>query len=350
MMKKFLSILTFALLIIVGVRCSDDDDDNKGNVTQDVPKHYTITFVTYWENEPKHSVEFKEGDNIRFESLVRSGFEFKGWSDTENGNPINTSNVKATSDKTYYALWAKTYKVLFYVDDVIDATWTIEEGKPFDISNIKPQKSERKNSVFLGWSESQNSDNLVSSITIEKDSTSLYAVWEKVVFNISFDLCGGAGTNIPSPIEVKKGEYLYLNMLPLQNGFSYGVYSFGGWSKTKNGNIIDESFKPEDDMVLYAVWKNNGNVKPKTDDKYFSVCFKYNDGTDNKEIKSIESGKSLTNTDFPIVTRDKYILKGWAESSYGEPINSITILYDVTLYAIWDRIKPKIRNYHPIHD
>ena len=118
--------------------------------------------------------------------------------------------------------------------------------------------------LFVGWSFDNTPTNLVEKFVVESDTT-IYCVWEQNIFHITFDLNGANGTT-PSEIKIKKGDYVNYNSLPTNNGFSYGVYTFEGWSETKNGKVITSDFKPEKDVVLYAVWSHNGQVKDKTDD------------------------------------------------------------------------------------
>ena len=295
----------------------------------DKDKYYTITLDCGEEESPRVN-EYKEDSNIYFPNLVKDGYVFKGWAEIENGNPIETKNVKATSDKTYYAIWARKC-IIEYYDDISLGTQKYEIGTVVPLTFIPPHDKPDK---LIGWSL-EKGGKICKEITIEEDIR-VYAVWEKYEYLISFDINGGSG-DTPNSIHVKNGDYLSYSNLPSQSGFSCGVNSFEGWSKQQNGNnIITSNFKPDDDMVLYAVWKNNGQVKPKNHDDEIKVYFNHNDGTSIQDTKTYVKKQTLTNSDFPVITRNRYVLKGWAVTSSGTPINSITLNNDTTIYAIWN--------------
>lgn len=196
---------------------------------------------------------------------------FLGWSTTKDGEPIFTSlTFDITSDVKpdikYYAVWGKVYDV--FLDDLYSYSknriFTVREGSMLNLSDIFPLADLQPYYVFKGWSTDGREEHIISEILVDKADIVLYAVWEQKIFRIYFDLNGGTGIELPK-IEVKKGDYLSYSSLPT-SGFSYGVYTFEGWSETKNGKVITSDFKPDKDMTLYAVWSHNGQVKDKTDD------------------------------------------------------------------------------------
>ena len=121
---------------------------------------------------------------------------------------------------------------------------------------ITSEVPEREGFSFLGWAEN-SVDTAVKykpgdEYTADKDVT-LYAVWEKSGFTVSYDANGGI--NAPGPQLKKSGETLIITSeVPEREGFS-----FLGWAE--NSADIAAKYRPGDeyaadeDVTLYAVWK-----------------------------------------------------------------------------------------------
>ncbi len=250
-------IKLIALLFLCAVMSSCDKceqeltlDNGFGDVTTESYKYGTIVNV--------YALPDKED------------YKFFGWASTKNGNP-EARNLCLTMDKdyTYYAIWTPMYTVtyiLYYLENgsYQYKTKSYTSGTQITLNNeIKWNDNEVPPYLFLGWATDKDGKNMITEFTVT-ENIFVYGIWEKNIFHITFDLNGGSGTT-PSEIMIKKGDFLQYSSLPT-NGFSYGVYTFEGWSETKNGKVITSDFKPEKDMTLYAVWSHNGQVKDKTDD------------------------------------------------------------------------------------
>lgn len=112
---------------------------------------------------------------------------------------------------------------------------------------------------FLGWSaEPDGSSGFLTDWKVTESKT-FYAVYDKKLVFVSFDLNGGWGTT-PSAVLVTKGSSIDLPT----TGFYNGVSNFLGWSESKNGTLVPAGYAPEGNVVLYAIWDSTGNVKDKT--------------------------------------------------------------------------------------
>lgn len=113
----------------------------------------------------------------------------------------------------------------------------------------------KKGHAFKGWA--LTSDGAVeyadgAKILVEKDCT-LYAVWERNEFVISFNPNGGSGEM--NNINNAKGEIT----LP-SNAFTRENYAFAGWTDSLNGEIKyanEGKISTNSDITLYAVWTRN---------------------------------------------------------------------------------------------
>ena len=263
-----------AICLFLCATLTSSSDCGGGGGEDDDPivkeKEYNVT-IDYGFGKVE-TTSYKQYERVNIPSLndtEQDGTEyiFCGWVESKDEKPKYASlDIIITSDKTYYAIWKK--KCYIYFNDLISTSknmlYSNVEGEELNTSGVNPYAYLEPYYVFKGWSTDGKEGNIVSKVSYSEKPLYLYAVWEQKIFAISFDLNGGTGTK-PANVEIKKGEFLAYTSLPT-TGFTYGVYTFEGWSETKNGNVITSDFKPEKNMTLYAVWSHNGQVKDKTDD------------------------------------------------------------------------------------
>lgn len=145
---------------------------------------------------------------------------------------------------------------------------------------------------------------------------------------VSFDP-NGAPDSAAFSQTLAQGEFLTLP----QNSFTYGGFTFSGWSLSGNGKIIyqpGESYRPTGDTCFLAVW---------TPVKTVTVSFNANGGSGR-----MDSVCGFENTEIRLpectFTNGTRSFLGWAVSSSGikiyddESVISIASS-DLTLYALW---------------
>lgn len=125
---------------------------------------------------------------------------------------------------------------------------------------------------FLGYEDADGmryTDEKGQSIkTWDKDVDSiLYSVWEKTVYNVTFNTQGGSSVDDAT---LAFGDRLDLNdYVTTKNG-----YSFVGWYlNTSDTEVYDASTMPDHNITLYAKWKTFalGSIKYDVDKKAVSV-------------------------------------------------------------------------------
>ena len=183
----------------------------------------------------------------------------------------------------------------------------------------------RENYVFLGWYTASNSGSKIDENTIvgTNNDQTLYARWERILVNVSFDANGGncGVTN----------TYMGLGECYELPTASREFYTFKGWYETKTGGVpvtADTIVIEREAHTLYAQWEiktskvtydaGSGKV-----DGNSSVT--YNLGTTYGDVKATRSG---------------YVFIGWytKENGGGEKILPSTIVTNEsahTLYAYW---------------
>ena len=164
--------------------------------------------------------------------LTRTGYDFKGWSDTANGTTQKTSVDTAT---TLYAIWdAHTYTVKFNVNG--GSTATDKTGIKYGVEFALPTTT-KDSSAFAGWSKSATATTadyaagkIVKNLTAEKDGEiTLYAVWTSLA-TVSGNISSGEGENVTLKLmrgDTQIGDTLTVALDPTGNGYN-GSFKFGG--------------------------------------------------------------------------------------------------------------------------
>ncbi|MBQ9535462.1 MAG: InlB B-repeat-containing protein, partial [Clostridia bacterium] len=196
---------------------------------------------------------------------------------------------------------------------------------------------------FLGWGTSATSTTPSyqpgQSISIASGST-LYAVWRRTGYAITFKPNGGGGTMAQQEVPLNGSAVGTPKTANLnRNTFTAPSYPanlrFAGWSRTqypvdtgipefKDGAPITLT----DDEELYAVWRA-ANI----------ITFHSNDGTNRTATQSVPFDETES-LDSPF-TRLGWRLDGWAESADGPvkytPGQAVKPTGDMELYAKWTR-------------
>lgn len=163
---------------------------------------------------------------------------------------------------------------------------------------------------FVGTSCGDDDEDEKKEVTVEK-------------VKVTFDTDGGSEVKA---IEVEKGKEVSV-AAPTKDGFT-----FKGWA-TEKGGAVQTSIKPDKDITLYAVWEAAAPVADKV-----KVTFDTDGGSEVAAIE-VEKGGAIS-VDAP--TKEFFTFKGWATTKDGEVVADIKADADITLYAIWEAIEPKI--------
>ena len=206
----------------------------------------------------------------------------------------------------------------------------------FIISSSEPTRTGYR---FRGWAN--GSDGGVAwlpgehiELTAFAPSHTLYAVWQKRTYTVSYSANGGSGA--PGSQTKTYGVTLTLSSTtPTRSG-----YTFQGWATSASGGVAYSpggSYTDNAAVTLYAVWSEDG---PTT----YSVWYNANGGTGAPASQTKTHGVLLTlRTGVP--TREDYDFLGWgtsptATSPTYQPGGTYTANSSVTLYAVWSGIVP----------
>ena len=290
-----------------------------------------MTLYAKWEIK-KYNVYFKnnEGETIRTKvvnhndlatsigNLDVTGYNFTGWCTDVDGTNFYNFDTPVTGDITLYpGLEIKKYTVKFDTkggNSISDKV--VEHFETFTVSD--PTK---EGHIFQGWytdEEYMNERFLPTSVISD---ITLYAKWEKEVYEIRLDSNGG--TSLPVQ-EVEYNDKLNRPINITKRG-----YEFKGW-------FTDQALTSEYDFntlitspfTLYAKWERIT----------YSVQFNSNGGSAVVNQVIGEGDKVVKPTD-PTLTH--YEFKGWFKDqdlTDEWDFNTDTVTAATTLYAKWEEL------------
>ena len=297
------------------------------------------------------NVEAEKGTEITAEQHVsRTGYTFKGWSETASGAvKYNVGDkVAASENKTLYAVWeaesatADEIAIKFDANGgtgvMSDEIFTNGESKALTLNSYT-----KEGFSFKGWALSptgdvQFEDGATMTATKDAKNVTLYAIWLKAAdlteYSVSFDANGGEGTMDDQ--KFTNGVQATLD----KNTFVRPGYTFKGWAFTKDGEVVYTdamNVTIEKNTKLYAVWSKKSSTQTE-----FTVSFDPNGGDgamDDLVFKKNVTQHLTANT----YTRTGYTFKGWSLKAGGEVAfedgEAVTVSSDQTLYAVWSKDK-----------
>ena len=256
--------------------------------------------------------------------------EFKGWSLAEYGTQIDPSayqldlkGANAFGSITLYAIWKGVL--------------------------IEPIQITRQGYEFKGWyttPECRSGTEFNKNFAIASNMT-LYAYFENVYYNVSYDANGGSGSMSPHlncKYSDQEGDATEITIR--DNKFSsLNGYEFAGWSTTPNGSAIYQPGQTVKNLttatqnntvtVLYAVWVSKYKISFNANNPNATgTMTDINDVLYNAEIDLPECG----------FTYEGHQFIGWALSSTGsvefndkDKVSYLSSVNNdtVVLYAVW---------------
>ena len=131
------------------------------------------------------------------------------------------------------------------------ANATAIKGNTIDLNNgatITPPT----NFEFVGWNTSASATEAISNTYQVTGDVTLYAVYRRVSYTVTYNVNGGSGSIDPATVTV--GQSVNLN-----DGSGLTPPSektFAGWATTDSAveADVESPYTPTDDITIYAVW------------------------------------------------------------------------------------------------
>ena len=245
-------------------------------------KTYTITYNANGGSGAPGNQTKTHGVNLTLSSTKptpkNSSYEFKGWSESANGNVQYQPGATFTknANTTLYAIYQlKTYTITYNANGGSGApgNQTKTHGVNLKLSSTKPTRS---GYTFQGWSESAGgSVQYQPGGTFTKnENRTLYAIWKRSTYTVTFHANGGRFANGSETysVVVNQGDSITLPDAPptYPSGFKPNRdynYGNGSWTRSRPSRSYywsGTTFTPTGNVTLYAGWYTNrdGNKVP----------------------------------------------------------------------------------------
>lgn len=289
--------------------------------------NYVTWKLNYYADDDRNhtSTSVEVGDSIKAPSApMRQHYQFTGWSETRNGEPIAKFGIMDTNKKTYYAIWQINSNTLAW--DANGGT-IISNGTngsvEFD-TPLTPATAERTGYSFKGWALSSTAtmNDTVRITTMPDAPTTYYAVWVPKTYQVEWKFNSGTNENFAVTDAVFDGNINAPNSNPTRD-----YNNFVGWAATPEGDKLSDYGKlTTEGATFYAKWQL----------KKFNLSWDANGG----ELSGVYTEGEVeygTTIDAPTATLANYIFAGWGTSAKPDSIVSVTTMPDssMTLVANW---------------
>ncbi len=260
-------------------------------------KSYTVTFDYNDVNFQVRTFNVEHGQYVSGQLLEdmkveADGKVVTGWSlsstwDVPCDKPI-------TSDVVLYAQWTK-YKIFTLVDHPTNSDYNrtirLLEGENFEGSDPT-----REGYEFAGYYTSTlYNGNPLEVISYSLSTTTLYAKWDPISYNITFEANGGTGT-IPTD-----QTYNADTQVELPTDLVKDNCTFVGWCLEQDLSDTPITVLPTGhfgNLTLYAKYKGEDRI----------VTLDANQGDLYTQAKTVEYGSKYT---LPVPSRSGYLFNGW---------------------------------------
>ena len=327
------------------------------NTSYTIPalERYTIKYNANGGSEAPSSQTKYYGESLTLSNInpIRTGYIFKGWSASSNGNVAYTSGSTYTDNTsiTLYAVWqVNTYTIKYNANGGTGApsSQTKTHNVKLTLSSTIPTRTSSNDDgiittyVFKGWATDSSATTVsyaASATYTVNASVTLYAVWGistiTTEYMVSYNTNGGLA--VSSQVKKQNVDLTLRTTIPTKKG-----YTFKGWGLSEDATTVSytagATYTNNADIVLYAIWT------PWT----HTVNFDLNGG--NGTIPS--SFVKTTDVDVMIsesnISKESCVFKCWSTNPSGSKAtnyyvgDAYTDTKDgetVTLYAIWKERK-----------
>jgi uncharacterized repeat protein (TIGR02543 family) len=258
--------------------------------------------------------------------LVKTGYNFSGWSTTGTGTGL-TGSYSPTSNVTLYAVWTPISYTIIYQPDGGETTPTqssLNIGQSFNLANaITKPSSGGVSYQFVGWSDGNKTYQAGSTFTVGSANLTFTAIWA-VLYQVKYTLNGGVfGTaDANDGAQKASGDVITLATAPTRSG-----YTFTGWKNQSSQSFFAQG-------VSYTITSTNYLLYAQWEATVYTVTY-----VSNGSIAPTQSGLTIGES-FTVgaaVTRSGYVFNGWNDGTriYSPGAAYVISSSNVTLTADW---------------
>lgn len=291
-----------------------------------------------------------------FPAVQRPGYVLAGWAASATAYPyeyvatagedgaLTGSGYTVTSAhaaQVLYAMWEPAVLTYDVNTDYpgVSAPASVTAGDRYNIILRAPSVTSftegGKTWEFKGWAETADAaepTHLRGQTYAIRSNVTLYAVWSRGDFLVSFQ--PGEGSGSMEPVSVKNSG-TGLTVIAPACGFTRQGWAFAGWNTAADGSGIPyqegESVPVSGDMTLYAQWV-----------RAWTISFNFNGGGGSMDAIVVNNGESATLPDCTY-TWSGYAFTAWNTAADGSGTtyqagDTVTVSGDMILYAQWSPV------------
>ena len=226
--------------------------------------------------------------NSQIESLnknifKKTGYKFKEWNTKPDGSGdsyVDQQEINLNNNLTLYAQWQPIkYQIKYHSNDSKNNTFiqdmeydcrvTLNENKfiPEDVKYVFKEWNTKADGSGITYQDGESVYNIASK---DGEVVNLYAQWQKVDLEISFDANGGIGTMDNINLKINENKNLPANTF-IREG-----YIFKEWNTKADGKGISYSDRQiinlKNNLKLYAQWQPiKYQIKYHSNDNYDDI-------------------------------------------------------------------------------
>ena len=297
----------------------------------------TLTTQTFNEIVEEYDADIDLPDQ---QDVVRTGYEFIGWSQSTNGSLVNwvkmpdlTLNTQNNGSVQLYAQYSPIEYTITYVLDggsnhlANSNTYTIEQA-------VTLEDAFKLNYIFGGWYLDESYNTKMTQIVGMTGDITLYAKFSPMEYTIYFH----SNNDMDEVVSV---NYLYDTPSNLkENTFVWTGRHFIGWALASDGNV---QYVDSEEIVNLAIGGGSLNLYAKWETNTYTIQFNANGGTGTMLpiVVTYDKYSALPECGF---TRSGYLFDGWSTTPNGEKkygilqiVKNLTDVNEgvVNLYAVW---------------
>ena len=203
---------------------------------------------------------------------------------------------------------------------------------PVELSaNYNPGNLAKEGYVFLGWNTNASATTPIYEINMTSNTT-VYAVWSRIEYTLSFNGNGQTTGTPPENMNVGSNENVKLSDIG-SNTLAKAGYVFLGWNTNASATSPLTDITIINNTTVYAVWQKL---------VYYNLTFNGNGATSGTTppVKNVVDGSTvdLENYNPGNLAKEGYVFLGWnTDASAESPLTDITITSNTTVYAVWSK-------------
>ena len=219
---------------------------------------------------------------------TKTGYTFEGWFMDDSTQITSNDTVKITEDKTLKAHWqGATYTLTVNPNG---GTWNGSSAQQTVTGTYNETKTIANPTAPSGYTVTLNNDGTTTQITQTKTFTGWTSSGKGNINGTTYTFGDGNGT-----ITAQYTENNVTLPTPTKTG-----YTFDGWyTASTGGNKVNTTYKPTNDITLYARWTAN----------QYKITFDGNGATGIPASKDVTYGEKYG--ELPTPTKDGYEFDGW---------------------------------------